>query len=109
MSGNALNRYRRIRREQRIGQKTVRRNRIRNRHRMPDRRVVDREPTGAVPVVSLNCGICNRKLRAGHRESGLCKRCFDLDTRSLDADLAAIGLMPTQLDLVCAAFDHEED
>lgn len=109
MSPAALERLRKLRQEQRIGQNTRRKNRIRARHRVLLRPKTHRENHREIPVASLKCGSCDRPVSAFHRESGMCRRCYDLDTRDIALTLSSIGIPPTSLDLLCAAYDHEED
>lgn len=108
MSPEALERLRKYRSAQRVGARNRRRNRIRARHSISLRPGSIREVTGPAPVASLNCGICDRPLRRFHRESGMCKRCFDLDTRDVAITIANLYRAPASGDLLCEVFDNQE-
>jgi hypothetical protein len=109
MSPEALERLRRTRREQRIGQRTKRRNLIRARSKRLKPSELPGAPPVLPPVPMLNCGICNRKLRGGHNGSALCKPCYERDVLDESIDLSTLWLPPTEMDLVCAGYDYEED
>jgi hypothetical protein len=113
MSPEALERFRRTRREQRIGQRTKRRNTIRKQAKRlqpkPIPTITPGDIPGAAPVQKLKCGMCGKTVKAGHAGSLLCKPCHSRDALDESLDLSRLWLPPTSLDMACAAFDHEEN